>query len=127
MSEAASQLEPNEEDWDGPYWDPWTSLDLPCLSYNSAIDCDFLHVLCGIRDKLYCDAIAERASLEPKHVELIQSIFCSARWAEYGTSPRGCFPNYGSEFEDLGRVIDLWVQYYERHWKEPVPASVPIK
>ena len=121
--ETITLLTPNAEDADGDYWDPWDALGLPCCSYNSEIDEQAIAVLQGIADKMFNTDIAEKTGMSPAHVELWQGIFCSRDWCEYGTSPRGCFPNYGSEFEDIGRIIASWKAYYQRHWNEAYPDS----
>lgn len=120
-------MQPNAEDWDGDYWNPWEALGLGCCHYNSEIDAQAIWVLQGIADKKFNTDIAEETGLSPSHVELLQGIFCSRDWAEYGTSPRGCFPNYGSEFEDLGRLIASWKAYYLRHWSEECPSPPNTK
>lgn len=110
-------IKPNSEDENGEYWEPWDALGLQCVSYNSEIDRGAIAVLRGIKGRLYCDAIAEKTGMAPAHVELLQSIFCSANWCEYGTSPRGCWPIDRDYFHLL---IGAWEAYYERKWGEPV-------
>lgn len=112
----ADMLEPNAEDENGSFFDPWDALGLYCLSYNSEIDQRAIAVLRGIGEKLYCSEIAQRASMAEDHVELFQSIFCSANWCEYGTSPRGCWfvHNQGPDFG--ARMIAAWETYFARMW-----------
>lgn len=111
---APDPLAPNAEDQDGEYFDPWQALGLHCSAYSSTTDEAAIAVLKGIRDKLYSTDIAERAKLDETLVELLQEIFCSADWCEYGTSPRGCwFIEDG--FGD--RIITAWEAYYKRHWE----------
>lgn len=111
-------LAPNSEDENGDFFDPWEALGMSCCSYNSAIDQQAIDVLRCIREKLYCSDIAARIGLTPEHVELFQSMFSSANWCEYGTSPRGCWfvYDYGDNFGD--RLIAAWEAYFERHWNE---------
>lgn len=116
-----TDLVPNEEDENGPYWDPWTALGLRCAGYSGAIDAQAVAVLGGISYKEFCTDIAEASGMSPEHVELWQYIFCSAGWAEYGTSPRACFPNHGGP--DISALIDGWKTYYERHWGQPFPED----
>lgn len=111
---------PNAGDEHGDYWDAWIALDLNCCSYNSVIDQQAIDVLRGIGDGLYNTDIAERTGMATSHVELLQSIFCTAGWCEYGTSPRGCWPVDREGFPDL---IAAWEAYYERVWKEPSVVS----
>lgn len=107
---------PNQEDFDGSFFDPWQALGLSCLSYNSAIDEQAILVLKGIRDKLFCDDIAKKHDMSPEYVELLQSIFCGADWCEYGTSPRGCWfvHDRGEAWAD--DLITAWEEYYQRTW-----------
>jgi len=113
-------IKPNAEDEIGDYWDPWESLGLRCCSYNSEIDAQALEVLRGMAKAEYCDDIAKRAGMSPSHVELFQSIFCSAGWGEYGTSPRGCWP---IDREGFPALIAAWEDYYRRQWNEEPTAS----
>ena len=118
-------LAPNAEDENGEYWDPWDALGVRCGGYSSAIDDDALAVLKAIRDGAasrhsggeftnYTTDIAAKTGMSATHVELWQYLFCSADWCDYGTSPRGCFPNYDIDFDAL---IAAWEAYYERRWK----------
>lgn len=111
----AEIIAPNAEDGDGDYWDPWDVLGLHCLSYNSEIDRDAINVLQGIQDKLYCTDIAEKYAMSSSHVELLQSIFCSANWCEYGTSPRACF---AIDRDGFPALIAAWEAYYARQWND---------
>jgi hypothetical protein len=113
----AEIIQPNSEDENGDFWDPWESLGLRCCSYNSEIDQQAIDVLreIGSPEFAYCTDIAERTGLSATHVELLQSIFCSADWCEYGTSPRGCWP---IDREGFPKLVEAWEQYFERHWGE---------
>lgn len=111
---------PNAEDENGEYWDPWVALGLRCVGYSSDVDQNAIDVLRGIRDKLNNAKIAARTGLNPAYVELLQGIFCGADWAEYGTSPRGCF----AMADDFPRLIEAFEAYFERQWRER-PAEFP--
>lgn len=111
---------PNCEDENGPFWDPWEALGIRCCSYSGQNDIDAVLVLEGIQRHQFNTDIAHDTGMSPSHVELLQGIFCTANWAEYGTSPRGCWPSYHVDF---GAIIDGWKAYYERHWEEPFPAQ----
>lgn len=113
-------MDPNAEDDNGEYWDPWEALGVNYGGYNSAVDLDGIRVLEGIASGQYCTDIAGATGLTPEHVELWQYLFCSARWCDYGTSPRGCFQNY-SDKTTLAERVAGWRAYYERHWGEPCP------
>ena len=116
----ADILKPNAEDENGDFWDPWNALGVDCASYSGQVDQDAINVLRGIRDKLYNSDIAKRYSMAPSHVELLQSIFCSADWCDYGTSPRGCFP---TDREGFPALIAGWEGFYLRFWNEPCDSD----
>lgn len=109
-----SEWAPNAEDERGEYFDPWEALGIRTASYSEQIDLDCIAVLKGIAAKQYCTDIAAANSLPPAYVELLQSLFCNAGWAEYGTSPRGCWPQWGTDFSGL---IAAWEAYAERQWR----------
>lgn len=126
MVDLENPFEPNSEDGDGPYWDPWEVIAIPAGGYSSSVDLDAIYVLRAIRDgvasgksggdyKNYVTDISKRTGMSESHVELWQYIFCSANWCDYGTSPRGCFPADGLQFDAL---ITAWEAYYLRRWKE---------
>jgi hypothetical protein len=117
---AAEIVAPNQEDENSEYWDPWEALGLGCCSYSGDADDNALAVLRGIRDGLYSTDIAKRTGLTSSHVELLQGIFCSADWCEYGTSPRGCWP---VDREGFPALIAAWEAYYQRHWGSAPPAD----
>lgn len=72
--------------------------------YNSAIDNDIISIMKSIRDdedKWY-QVIAKKLNLREEYVELIQYILCTLDYAEYGTSPRGCWlTDKGNEMLEL--------------------------
>lgn len=111
----AEIIRPNAEDGEGDYWDPWQALNLNCCSYNSEIDQAAIAVIRGMAEAAYCTVTAERHGLSPVLVELLQSIFCSAEWGEYGTSPRGCWP---IDRDGWPAMIAAWEAYYLRQWGE---------
>lgn len=71
--------------------------------YSSDIDREIYLVAkeIGQKEYRYCNDIAEATGLSINHVELIQTLLCSADWCTYGTSPRACFPNNETEFPKL--------------------------
>jgi len=119
---------PNSDDMEGPFWDPWIAMGVQCGGYSAGVDLDAIEVLRAIRDGVaagrsggeygnFVTDIAERTGLSRTHVELYQYMFCSVNWCDYGTSPRGCFPEYGFDFDGL---IEAWCKYYVRRWgQEP--------
>jgi len=112
----ADPLAPNCADDEGEYFNPWLAMGFACDSHNYAMDLQAIDVLRGIADGQYCTDIAARLGLSPGHIELFQTMFSSAQWCVYGTSPRGCLINkaYGPDFG--GRLISAWEDYYARHW-----------
>lgn len=97
-------------------WDFWEEVGLSCVSYNSQIDEDALAVLKGIRANKYNTEIAAELGLPAQYVELLQSIFCSAGWCEYGTSPRGCWLK---EYDDAkaDAMVAKFEAYVRNMWR----------
>lgn len=110
---AAAIVQPNAQGPFEDYWDPWEALRIGCCSYHSAIDVAAIRVLEGIHSGKYCTDIAHENDLDPLLVEMLQGIFCSADWCEYGSSPRGCFP---TDRENFHLLIDGWKTYYKITW-----------
>lgn len=107
-----SELEEGEE------WDFWEhELKLRCIAYTSEIDADLINVYKGIMAHKYNTEIASELKLPPQYVELLQEMFCSADWASYGTSPRGCWPNLDHNPEEQLAKLKAW---YLRKWEEPI-------
>lgn len=103
----AADIEADE--WD--FWDD--AAKLSCVSYNSQIDNDALAVLKGIAAGKFNDDIARELGFPEQYVELLQSIFCSVGWADYGTSPRGCFI---ASDHDAAKLIGKFEGYVRRKW-----------
>lgn len=97
------------DDWD--FWDKTAKLS--CVGYSQAIDEDALAVLRGIAARKFCDVIAAEQNLPRQYVEMLQSIFCSVGWADYGTSPRGCWIDCRHNAEEL---ISAFEAYVKRRW-----------
>jgi hypothetical protein len=104
---------------DAPEWDPWGALGVPNGGYCSEIDGHGLAIFEKIRSGIaaggYVTDIVGALGLEPHYVELWQYIFCSAGWADYGTSPRGCFV---VDNEAADTRIAQWRDYMARTWAE---------
>jgi hypothetical protein len=111
MSEAGEDLDLGiwADDWN--FWGDTAKLS--CVGYNGAIDHDALGVLRGIAAGKFCDDIATELNLPRQYVELLQSIFCSVGWADYGTSPRGCWIDPDHKGEEL---IGAYAAYMKRRW-----------
>jgi hypothetical protein len=114
----ADVSEPTDQEQEEP--DFWELVGLHCVGYNSQIDEDALAVLKGIAVGKYCTDIANELGLPAQYVELLQSIFCSADWCEYGTSPRGCWINPKL---DAGAVVDWFEGYVQRQWRRDGDAA----
>lgn len=100
-------------------WDFWDDeAELHCVGYNSQIDEDMLAVLKGIAAKKFNSDIAAELGLPEQYVELMQSIFCSVGWAEYGTSPRGCWID---PTHDAGSLIAKYDAYVQKRWRDEDP------
>lgn len=109
----------NAHDIDGNpvgIWDMWEALGVPNGGYSSAVDLDVIKVMICIRDKMYGPDIAAKLGMSNSHVELIQYMLCSVDWCEYGSSPRGCFPNGQENFE---RLLKACEDYYVHQWGVP--------
>ena len=59
--------------------------------YNSEVDRDIISVMECVGKKMFYTDIAQYLQMASSQVELIQYILCSMDYAEYGTSPRGCW------------------------------------
>jgi hypothetical protein len=96
-------------------WDFWNdTAKLRCVGYSAAIDADALAVLRGIAAGKFCDDIAAERNLPRQYVELLQSVFCSVGWADYGSSPRVCFIDPDHKPEEL---ISAFEAYVKRRWE----------
>jgi Mn-dependent DtxR family transcriptional regulator len=77
---------------------------ITCGGYNSSVDDIIVKVMeCIKTDRpIYVTDIADKLKLQDDFVELIQYIICSLDYAEYGTSPRGCWlTNKGEKMLDI--------------------------
>lgn len=102
-------------------WDFWLhEAKLACVGYSSGIDYHLIAVWRGIMANKFSTQIAEELNLSGEYVELLQSIFCSADWAEYGTSPRGCWPVYKS---DPQAQLEKLLKWYKFRWGEQSPVD----
>lgn len=91
----------------------WDEPNLKPYSYDSQIELDMLNVLVGMAARKYNTDIAAVLGLPPQYVELIQYMFCSVGWAEYGTSPRGAWLLHGREHE----FIKKFRQHIHNQWE----------
>jgi len=93
------------------YFDPWEALGLPIYGYASAFDQCAIQVLEGFK-KPYQDRRSDLSS------DMFREMLCAKDFCDYGTSPRGCFPNLNFA-ELLPLLIDKWKEHYALNWDEP--------
>lgn len=92
------------------FWEPLLG-ENHCASYDSAVDLDVLNVLGELYkarkndEAIFYTKISKNLNMAETHVELIQFILCGADFAEYGTSPRGCW------------LTDKGIKFYEQNKK----------
>jgi hypothetical protein len=112
----------DDEEFHGDKWAFWEDAKISCASYNAQIDLDALNVLLCIRGKMFNSTIAAKLNLPDQYVELIQSIFCSADWCEYGGSPRGCWM---LPHDDIGRDarVKKFAAYVFGKWFQSISAD----
>ncbi|MBB5985975.1 hypothetical protein [Sphingobium lignivorans] len=92
-------------------FDPWNIF--PCFygSYSSAFDDMAILVLSNMQERKW-------GSLEGENLahEMFREVLCTFGFADYGISPRCCFPV--GEFEELLPVLlTKWREYAEAEWK----------
>jgi hypothetical protein len=96
-------------------WDFWDEVGLHCAGYSSQIDEDLIKVFLGIRRGWNTREIAQHFTLDGRYVELLQYAFCSIGWADYGTSPRGCYIDPDHDAEELQMKLLKW---FVANWSE---------
>lgn len=116
LAELKRQLElpirPESEPHTSGFFDPWEIF--PCFygSYNSDFDDMAILVLENIRHNRFGDRHGEGLAHE-----MFREVLCTADLCDYGTSPRGCFPNWDTDFNDLlPALIAKWRAYAGREW-----------
>lgn len=100
---------------DGGFFSPWEDV-FPSIygHYSSASDALMIDALIAVRDKKTFEFIDERGFVG----EFALYILAGHGLIEYGTSPRGGWPDYSIE-ELWQPLIDKWVEYYEAVWGRP--------
>lgn len=96
-------------------WDFWDDVGLHCAGYSSEIDEDLIKVFLGIRKGWNAREIALNLSMAERYVELLQYTFCSIGWADYGTSPRGCYIDPDHNADELQEKLLKW---FVTNWSE---------
>ena len=96
-------------------FDPWAAF--PCLygSYSAAFDNMAILVLDNILNKRWDGDHGE----ELAH-EMFREMLCTAGLCDYGTSPRGCFPDPRVSDIDalLTALLEKWRAYREAEWSD---------
>lgn len=91
------------------FFDPWELFPSLYGCYSSAFDDMALEVLEGLMSRDFWPTTLAH--------EMFQEMLCTANLCDYGTSPRGCFPNYGTDFEKLlPELIAKWKAYRAVRW-----------
>jgi hypothetical protein len=90
-------------------FDPWEIFPMFYGSYDSEFDDMAIEVLEAVREGNFRD--------EPLSHRMFREVLCTSDLCDYGTSPRGCFPNWDTRFaEVLPRLIEKWKQYRSAEW-----------
>lgn len=94
------------------YFDPWEVF--PCFYgvYSSDFDDVAILVLDNMLNKRFGGQHGESVAHE-----MFREVLCTSDLCDYGTSPRGCFPNWGSGFDELlPGFLEKWKQYRQGFW-----------
>lgn len=110
------QLNARVVSWDDPSrwggkepFDPWLIFDFCYGSYSKDFDDMAIEVLEDLRD-------GTQMTGELHHF-IFKEVLCCLDLCSYGTSPRWCFPNHLSVFEErLPELIEKWKEYRELQW-----------
>ena len=96
-------------------FDPLGDISLPIGSYSSAFDDMAILVLDNILNKRWGGDHGE----ELAH-EMFREMLCTAGICDYGTSPRGCFPDWSVDGieELLTTLLSKWREYAAAEWTE---------
>lgn len=99
--------------WGEDTFDPWEPFERSLYgSYSSEFDDMAITVLENILHQRW-----GRDHGESLAHEVFREILCNAGLCDYGTSPRGCFPDWGSGFADvLPLYLQKWKQYRAVEW-----------
>lgn len=113
----AKPLPTSQEGVHSEVFNPWADvIEGISGSYSSESDALMIHALEAVRDKTTFDFIMDNFA-----GEFALYVLAGHKLTEYGTSPRGAWPDYA--VADLWQpLIDKWRGYYEVAWGAPVPA-----
>jgi len=116
-AQLAKPISDREDEMDSvEEFDPWEIFPSLYGSYSSEFDDMAILVLDNIVNKRW----GEREGLAH---EIFREMLCTAGLCDYGTSPRGCFPNHsikGIE-EMLAALLEKWRAYRIANWGALTP------
>lgn len=98
----------------GDLFDPWDLFPSLYGSYSSEFDDMAILVLENILAKRWGADHGEGLAHQ-----MFREMLCNAYLCDYGTSPRGCFPNWGVDgIEDLlTQLLSKWKEYRAAEWE----------
>lgn len=114
----AKRLPTDDQDIGDDVFDPWGDVfDGISGGYSSQSDAIAIEALEAARDRTTFDFISRVGFAG----EFMLYVLAGHGMVNYGTSPRGCWPD--ETIADLWQsLIDKWLAYYVAYWGEPVPA-----
>lgn len=98
-------------------FDPWGDIIKGIYgNYNASCDILFIEALKAVRDGTQREYLNKYQWAG----ELTLHTLAGHGLTDYGTSPRGAWPDW--ELKDLwDNLIEKWIHHYELHWEEPYP------
>lgn len=97
------------------YFDPWDAFDGIVGAYNSDIDQMAIETLVAVRDGKTFDLLQGEHKL---FVEFFLHILSGHDYVDYGISPRGAFPAWGTTDKLMDAWIEKWEAWYRINWRE---------
>lgn len=97
------------------YFNPWDIFPAVYGTYSSDFDDCALDVLQGLLSRGVAPTPAPQHGLAS---EMFKEMLCVACLANYGTSPRVCFPTLMFK-QILPELIKLWTEHRQRMWENP--------
>lgn len=106
----------DEERWtiSGDAFDPWEVFPSLYGSYSSEFDDMAILVLDNVLNKRWGSGHGEGLAHE-----MFREMLCTAGLCDYGTSPRGCFPDWSEDGieELLTNLLTKWCEYRRVKWE----------
>lgn len=96
-------------------FDPWQAFPSLYGSYSSEFDDMAILVLDNILNKRWGTDHGEGLAHQ-----MFREMLCTAGLCDYGTSPRGCFPDWSEDGieELLKALLEKWREYRDVEWAE---------